>query len=854
MNQYDDISESIDEASRRRFEAAWIADNPEPIEQFLPPESDPRYLATLEELILIELELAWKKSSQGPRVEQYVERFPQLDRQDILIRLVEQEFRARFENGRAPAFDEFNERWHVLFLADPDFVPRLRAITDTPTIRGVDTTKVVQTSHGRICLGPFGGFELLEELGRGGMGVVYRARQQRPDRIVALKLVRRDRLDMLPRDSQTSALDRFSQESQAAAQLMHDHIATVYEVGQVDGEPFYSMQYVEGASLGEILREGPLSGKKAAEYLEPIARAVQAAHDRGVLHRDLKPQNILIEAVTDRPLVVDFGLAKLAEMDEQLTTAGEVMGSPPYMSPEQTVDSSRITGTADVYGLGATLYHAITGRPPFQAATPIETIRQVLERQPVAPRELNAEVDLDLETICLKCLEKEPARRYATPGDLADDLQRYIEDRPIVARPIGRVGRFHRWCRRNPVVASLTGATVFALLVAAVIGIIGYASTSAALDKAQIALGKSERSLKHARDVVHRFFTLVSEDKLLNQPGMQPLQKELLAEALTYYRRFLDDHADDPSLRDELALTNFRVGRITEKLESPSEAIPFYRLAAKMESELLSATPENRERLEALGTTQNALGRALTRSNQLDEAKKSYKASLEIRRKLHKTYPDEIGYARMLANTEMNLGLTAKESGESEQASEYYQNAMKLRESILADHPDDVETLRDLGMGYYNLGVLAAEQQQDIESVAEHFKAAINTFERLHELTPRDLDIQLRLIMSNRILAAFYLESQKSEEADQHYRSALSIAETLARNNPDIPDYQSILAGIHHEVGVLALTLGETDRAMTHGNAAREIFEQLVAEFPEVDDFQNDLAATLEMLRYVTPK
>jgi len=854
MNDFSDHNESIDETARKRFEAVWLDGRPEPIELFLPESSDPRYLATLEELVHIELELAWKASEDGPRVEQYVKRFPQLDDQHILVRLVEQEFLARFENGRGPTIDEFNERFHDLFLAAPELRVKLHAIADTPTVQGTDTAEIIPPARGRECPGPFGGFELLEELGRGGMGVVYKARQQTPDRIVALKLVRRDRLDSLPRDSQTSALDRFAQESQAAAKLMHDHIATVYEVGQVDSEPFYSMQFVEGASLGEILRDGPLSGRQAAEYLQPIAQAVQAAHDQGVLHRDLKPQNILIEAATDRPLVVDFGLAKLAQSDEELTTAGEVMGSPPYMSPEQTVDSSRIKGCADVYGLGATLYHAITGRPPFQAATPIETIRQVIDSQPVPPRELNAAIDRDLETICLKCLEKEPDRRYATAGELADDLKRYLEDRPIVARPVGRIGRFHRWCRRNPVVASLAGATVFALFLAAVVGIYGYISTSAALGEAEIALGKSERSLGHARDVVHRFFTLVSEEKLLNQPGMQPLQQELLTEALKYYRRFLEDHADDPALRDELALMNFRAGRITEKLQSPTEALPYYERAVAMQMSLLATTPEDRTRLEALGNSQNALGRAQTRRNKIESAKTAFKAALEIRQKLHTMDPYDIEPARTLANTKMNLGLAFKMEGNFQKAEPYYKQANELRDEILWEHPDHIETLRDAAMGYFNHGALVGEMEG--ESSAEWlFDSASRIFKSIREREPRDLNNQLRLISSLRILAAIYFTNLQEEDAKRYYREALEIAETLTRNNPEIPEYQSILASIHLDLGSVAAYLSQTEQVREHGKTARAILERLVEKHPDVEAYQKDLATMNDTLyKYGLPE
>jgi serine/threonine protein kinase len=311
----------------------------------------------------------------------------------------------------------------------------------------------------------FGDYDLLEVLGQGGMGIVYRARQRSANRIVALKVIRADRLANPSPDHQAAAFARFKLEAQTAAQLDHDHLVTVFEVGQCDQQPFYSMKYVDGCSLSELLRDGPLENRRAAGYLEAAARGVHEAHEHGILHRDLKPHNILIETKTDRALVADFGLAKLAEADGAMTVAGEVFGTPSYMPPEQAVDSSRVTTLSDVYSLGATLYHALTGRPPFLAATTLETLKQVVEQEPVRPRELNASVDRDLETICLKALHKEPRRRYASAAEFADDLRRYSVDEPIRARRVRRIERGWRWCRRNPIVATLLCVVVISATV-----------------------------------------------------------------------------------------------------------------------------------------------------------------------------------------------------------------------------------------------------------------------------------------------------------------------------------------------------------------------------------------------------
>ena len=251
---------------------------------------------------------------------------------------------------------------------------------------------------------------------------------------------------------------RFYTEAEAAANLDHPGIVPIYEVGQHEGQHYFSMGFVEGQSLAQRLADGPLPAREAAELIAGSAEAIEYAHQRGVIHRDLKPANILLDA-SGNPRVTDFGLAKKVEGDSGLTGSGQIMGTPSYMPPEQAGGKRGEVGpAADVYALGATLYALVTGRPPFQAATAMDTVLQVVSDEPVPPRRLNASIPRDLETICLKCLEKEPARRYASAAALAEDLRRYLAGEPILARRGSAPERAWRWCHRNPAVASLTGA------------------------------------------------------------------------------------------------------------------------------------------------------------------------------------------------------------------------------------------------------------------------------------------------------------------------------------------------------------------------------------------------------------
>jgi hypothetical protein len=301
------------------------------------------------------------------------------------------------------------------------------------------------------------GYELIDELGRGGMGIVYKALHLGLKRVVALKMIRAgSRADV----ADTS---RFRTEAEAVARFKHPNIVQIYEIGTHDGMPYFSLEYAEGGSLAKKLAGTPQPPRESAALVETLARAMHTAHGAGVIHRDLKPANVLL---TDAgvPKIADFGLAKRLDEEGQ-TMSGALVGTPSYMAPEQAEGKTKEIGpAADVYALGAVLYECLTGRPPFKGATHLETIEQVKTQDPVAPRQLNPKVPRDLETICLKCLQKEVRKRYPTAEELADDLQRCVEGRPIVARPAGRVERGWRWCRRKPLVAGLLALVALSLV------------------------------------------------------------------------------------------------------------------------------------------------------------------------------------------------------------------------------------------------------------------------------------------------------------------------------------------------------------------------------------------------------
>src|SRR5438270_3232824 len=317
-----------------------------------------------------------------------------------------------------------------------------------------------KTTSAAEFLGELGDYELLEEVGRGGQGVVFRARQKSLNRIVALKVI------SLGQWASKVHLRRFRLEAEAAARLEHPGIVPIHEVGERDGSCYFSMKFVEGGQLDEVARREPMPPRRGAELIAKVARTVHYAHEHGILHRDIKPGNILLDAEAE-PHLTDFGLARLVESESSVTQTLDVLGTPSYMAPEQAVgNNAAVSSATDVYGLGAVLYQLLTGQPPFAGGTTYETIKLVLETEPRQPRILNPKIDRDLSTICLKCLEKDPKRRYSSALALAEDLGRWLKHEPIVARHTGVFTRGRKWVRRNPASALLV-ACVVALAAAA---------------------------------------------------------------------------------------------------------------------------------------------------------------------------------------------------------------------------------------------------------------------------------------------------------------------------------------------------------------------------------------------------
>jgi serine/threonine-protein kinase len=419
------LARQVDQVCNR-FEAAWKGGGRPRLEDFLDDVSGPGRVALLRELVLLDVHYR-RARGEDCRPEEYRAYLPAL-----------------------------GADWLAGALADAG--PPADGETLSAARGPGDKVKAAPPGSRLPC---FGDYELLEEVGRGGMGVVYRARQRSLDRVVGVKMV------LAGEHAGPQELARFRSEAAALARLLHPNIVQIYEVGEHDGRPYFSMEFVDGGSLAQRLDGTPLPAREAAQLVQTLAGAVHAAHGKGVVHRDLKPANVLLTA-DGTPKITDFGLAKRLDLPAAATQSGAILGTPSYMAPEQAAGRGKDIGPpTDVYTLGALLYEALTGRPPFRAPTAVDTLVLVQTEEPVPPSRLQPGVPRDLETVCLRCLEKQPGRRYATAQELADDLRRFLAGEPTRARRIGSAERLWRWTRKNQAVASLTSAVMLLVVMLA---------------------------------------------------------------------------------------------------------------------------------------------------------------------------------------------------------------------------------------------------------------------------------------------------------------------------------------------------------------------------------------------------
>jgi serine/threonine protein kinase len=480
------------------FEAALRAGQQPPIEEYLKAAAETDRTKLLEELLKLELEY---RRGRGERLtlEEYLRRFPEHAGR----------VEAVYREGGTVVSDIVPPAREGPPQEPPPSEPRL-TVPDRPPAPAAQRDPSWPTIPG---------YEILGVLGKGAMGVVYEARHLKLDRRVALKMI------LAGDQADAEDLQRFVHEAQTVARLHHLNIVQIYEIGEHDGLPYFSLELVDGGTLAKKLAGAPLPPREAAQLMETLARAMHSAHQRGIVHRDLKPANVLL--TTDGvPKITDFGLAKRLEGEAGQSLPGAIIGTPSYMAPEQAA-GGKVDALADVYGLGAILYELLTGHPPFRGPTLWDTLLQVRTQEPVPPSRFQAKLSRDLEAICLACLEKEPRKRYATAQELADDLRRFLEHRPTRKRPLSTAGRLSRWCRRNPVPAS--AAAIILVTVVTAIVLIWQSRNRAiqlAADKAELA-GWNEQlaQLEHQQAEANKRLA-VANGMLANEKGALALEAQ----------------------------------------------------------------------------------------------------------------------------------------------------------------------------------------------------------------------------------------------------------------------------------------------------------------------------------------
>jgi serine/threonine-protein kinase len=822
------------------------------------------------------------------------------------------EYLEAVDAGQCPDPDEWLARFPDLaeplarFFAEEGWVHGLLAPRSQETgVRGQGSgastpspltpdTCLLTPDSGADALPTFGDYELIEEIARGGMGVVYRARQKSLNRIVALKRILAGRL------ASAEAVRRFRFEAELAANLDHPHVVPIYEVGEHDGLPYFTMKLIEGGSLTQHAARFRGNAQSAARLVATVARAVHHAHQHGLLHRDLKPANVLLDAQM-QPHLTDFGLARRLSGGPDLTRSGTAVGTPSYMAPEQAAGAA-VTTAADVYSLGAILYELLTGQPPFRADHPLETLRQLREQEPTRPRALNPKVPRDLETICLKCLEKDPGRRYASAGDLADDLDRYLRGEPIRGRRVGAVGQLWRWCRRRPLPACLAASLV--LSVVAGLGLVtgqwrraeanfvraeaNFVRAEQERTRAEEQRARADEGFREAHRAVQDFYTRASEGKLREIPGAQAIRKELLESALSYYERFLRERGQDTTLRAELAEAHIYIGILSNRLGWSARALPACRQALVIYREMVRDDPTSAPlrrwlavTLTEIGFLQSQTGEVASALDALAEARGLYEAlrrerptdpvtwkdiadvlnniagaqakagrvavaietferARQIQEELNRQSPGDASGKKRLATFCLNLAGEQRLVGNRAEAARLSRQACDLMETVVQVEPGNFSHRRVLATAYRLLAVGLAPA--DALPMARKGHALLVL---LCDQEPGASLLQGELAASHRLLGHIHSKTGRKPEALAEYEKALAVLEPVVRKHPEVTDFKHHLARCHFDRGIMRLELGSPARAQESMTVARDIRRALVKANPQNAEYRTALGLTL---------
>ena len=707
------------------------------------------------------------------------------------------------------------------------------------------------------------GYEILGELGRGAMGVVYKAMQSGLKRLVALKMI------LSAGRASKIEITRFRIEAEAVAKLDHPNIVKIYDVGELDDLPFFSLEFVSGGTLASRVKDNIPSARQAAMLMRGIAEGMEFAHRKGIVHRDLKPANILLSPPDQAgedvdfdsipldlfvPKITDFGLAKTLDGDSIQTREGAIMGTPSYMAPEQALGKTADIGPpADIYGLGAILYDIVTGIPPFRGETVMDTITQVIHREPVHPIRLNTKLPSDIGTICLKCLEKDPRKRYATAGALAEDLRRYLSGEPILARPTPIHEYAWKWAKRKPAVAALVMLVFFMVAGLSIGGYILAGHEKARADEnlrlkeeavserniAQEQKAQAERNFRDALAAVDQLLTKVGQNRLAHEPRMERVRRELLQQAKLFLSRFLDYRSEDVQVRWQTARSLMQLGSIEEMLGNFKEAEKNLQQSVVQLALLQEAKPASVDFLADMADCKQALGLLFFQQGKPMLAEPEYRKALELRFNL----PENNEILSKQAACEFNLGQLLKSQGKLESALSSLAATVKKLETIVAIDKSNAIQKQNLVKGLLGL----AQIFQDLGRFGEckeNLEKAINLAQLIVAEYPDNPDYRVDLASAWNQKGKLFRDTDFAI-AESSYTKAFKIQESLVSDFPATPFYRQELANSLNNLGVLLQSAGNSTEAENAFDRAMGIRDKLVRDVPWVPDIRKDLAAGL---------
>jgi serine/threonine-protein kinase len=820
------------------------------------------------------------------RAEHFLAEFPEWGDTDAALDLIYTEYVTRCELERRRLVEEVQERFpqHAADFRRQLAFDELAA--DPPQFdshsQGADSTysDSIHEQLGSDAVEVASGdeptaarFVLLDEIGRGGAGVVFRARQVGLDRIVALKLL------AIRSDNGGSLRLRLSLEGTVIARLQHPNIVQVFEVGQRHGQAFLALEYCDGGTLAERIAQSRPPVREVAELVRTLAAAMHAAHRVGIVHRDLKPANILF---TDDgvPKIADFGLAKLLEEETCHTRTGAILGTPSYIAPEQIGDSGQgITPAADIYALGAILYELLTGRPPFVAATAMATLRQVQSDDPIPPRRLERSVPRDLETICLKCLEKRPHERYATAGQLADDLRRFLEHRSVTARPIGLLSRLGRQVRRRPAIWGLAATLLLSLVAGTgIAGLNAYryrvqreatdlafmAAYNRCIDllvmvregvettagtlplsdsrRAQIALECISFLDRYADEVPIRRDVIIGYSRLADyyHENDDQEQFEFFADkAAACGRRLIREAEEYPESRQHVPAVFFRLAALERDRGHKPAAIEGFRCAAAAARELFDSgqTIATNELHNCLAESHYCAAWLLRKTDRTAAAKEFESAGREYRA-LFRQRPDDAALQLRLANVHYHVALLLTTADHSAAAANY-QSAIREFQALLRQRPEDADLqLRLANAHYQGAQVLAASNPA---SAAAEYESAIREYRALLRRSPGDADLQFRLA---RCLARKGMYLAKVERFDEAALACEEAAGLCSSSKlADDPAIRRLCVDLLRQVAYTLIKAGHTDTAMQRFQQAIDLLGPAPARGPTLAEHHRRLAS-----------